>query len=488
VDGGKIRGLGNQYPSYEKNRDDFKLGMANSTLRTALGGYDWVNQAVGGEGLSDVQRDAMANMQQDVSESGGYGTAGGIVGDIAQLALPASAIAKGAKFLPQAAKAKGVLAADIGLGTAFGANKLPGEEESRAQNAAIDGTGALFGGMLGPVLRKAVTGINTTAAGKRMLDTGAYMTPASVSESTVPRAAEYTMQITPFLARGVQKAKDKMNKSWNMIAVNRANPLSKDIVDDGVEGVRELKNNFDTAYSSAWGKATKPSNQDLVRIINQGEVAAEQLAGPSAYRINKAIDGLSKISDGEFTTKGLKSVDNVMRKEIAAASKTGDPAVDVLRNMRAELRTSAGDSTVAALAKVDAKYPEYKALIKGKSRLETAKNQGIMTPDAYMGGIKAASDDVSFATGKAPAYGLANDLMQTAGKKDPQPIIDWLKGWSVNTPTLAPLETMGQTLLGKTAPQKAAQSVYNNPIAGALRNYGARGSIAGTIAADELQE
>jgi len=450
---------------------DFKRGLAESTLRTALGGYE----LFGGE-LSDNTKKAMEMMRRDVDASGGWGTAGNITGEIAQLALPAAGIAKGAKLLNRGAKS--ILAADIGLSATHGGLKLPEAGKTRFEGAVKEGAAALAGGVVGSTLRKAITGIDVTDAAKSLMDMGVYLTPDKASTSVLPRAMGYAMQITPFMAKGTREAGERSAESWNKVLLNRVAPLGE-IAETGVKGVKALKNQFNDAYSAAWAKATKPSGEAMVDMVNEGVKAGNNLGGNSGAVLRSLLDDLGNLSRN-YSSDGLKELDNAFRRRIEAAAIRGDDALtDTLNSMRGKLRASAGPDTLDALAAVDSKYGDFITIRNSASSLSAMKQGGIIDPATLMSGVKSAGGKTRAATGDAPLYDFASTSMQTLGRKEPNPIIDVLKGLAVNTPNILPLQSTGQAILGNTAPQKLMQKGFYLPMAEALRNYGVRGSIVG---------
>lgn len=470
---------------------DFKRGMGEATLKTVLGGYqlgvDGIN-ALGGdvEGLSPTTKLAMKMMGEDVDASGGWGTAGRAVGEIAQLALPAAGLAKATKLAGRGAKT--VLAADTALAAGHGGVQLTGEGETRAGNAKKAATAALLGGTAGAGLRKAVKGINVTEQAKKLMDLGVYMTPDKASTSVFPRAGAYTMQITPFMAQGVKKAKEESLKSWNKVLLNKVAPV-REVTAVGTEGIKQLKDQFKEAYTAAWGQASKPSNEALVSVVDEGVAAAKALGGGSEVVLKGVLADIKNLSGSNYTGGALKELDNTFRKRIAAASTRGDDVLsDTLKSMRSTLRSAAGAKANAALKAVDSKYGGYSAVVNAGANVKSLK-EGVIDTDSLMGGVKAAGTAVGgkprVASGGGPLYDFAKTSSDTLGRKEPNPLIDFLKGWSINTPTLTPVRSAGQAVLGKTALQRGAQKGYDLPVVESLRNYGARGSIAGAAYEDQ---
>ena len=112
----------------------------------------------------------------------------GVVGELAQLVVPGAAGLKAAKALSAANKlartAKVLpLAADVAGSAAIGAVRLPGEDETRGENARSEASWALAGGVAEPILRTAVAGVKGTREAARLRE-GTYQ-PDSSSPSPV---------------------------------------------------------------------------------------------------------------------------------------------------------------------------------------------------------------------------------------------------------------------------------------------------------------
>jgi len=471
-------------PTLQDKARQFGAGVHGSLLRTGHG----IQDLVGSEVTLD-QKEFLEGRERVAGQSG-WGTAGAVGGEIGQLALPASSVVKTVQMLPKALQTgKTILAGDVALGAGYGGLKLPKDGDTRSMGAAKEATATLTGGVLGGALRKTLTGINTTEAADELIKQNVKLTPAEASVSTFPRALEYGMNITPFVARGVKRAKERSTDTWNDVLLNKVAPLGERITERGVKGVKQLKDQFTDAYTAAWNKSTKLSNEALVDIVNTADSAREELGGASGMILKGVMADVKNLSKAADVGPVIKQLDNTLRKKLDGAARVGDEALsDTLKSIRAKLRRGAGSEVDKALKPIDAKYGDWIAVRDAASGKQALEAGGRIEPTQLMGGVKSSGGKTRSATGDAPLYDFAKQGVDTIGQKSPNPIIDLLKGWSVNTPSLLPLQTTGDAILGNTALQKTAKKGYDSLLAETLRNYGARGSILGGQALDEDQK
>lgn len=154
-------------------------GMGQSVDSNIRGMRQLYNMATGDdEKLAELQQEeALARESDDALKSTGFGKTGQISGHLMQMLLPAGAASRGAKALtmamPRAAQTAGIVAAESGLGGAYGALQPTVEGESHADNAAV---GAAFGGaarMAPMALGAAVRGVGNGIGVSPLLRTAA---------------------------------------------------------------------------------------------------------------------------------------------------------------------------------------------------------------------------------------------------------------------------------------------------------------------------
>tara|TARA_R110000744_G_scaffold378452_1_gene494631 strand:+ start:1043 stop:2590 length:1548 start_codon:yes stop_codon:yes gene_type:complete len=468
--------------------DDFGQGTLHSLLSTGYGVQDlaseylpdgWVDR------ITPEERSNLAALKENANESG-WGTGGQVFGEVAQLMLPAGLIGKGAKALQTAGKlpkalsvAKATLAGDVALGAGYGGLQLPDDGESRTTNALQEAVATLGGGVVGGSLRKAVKGLNRSKAGDELIKEGIELTPAQALESGIPKGAEYVMGVLPLLARGVKKAKERATDSYNKVLLNKVSPIGK-VIKEGNEGIKELKGQFTDAYSKAWSGATQPTGRAVATMRQLSENVRAELGGNGAVVLKGITKDLDSLASSPDPVKALKQLDNTLRKKIVSAAKTGEEGLETtLKDLRARLRESAGAKVQEALAKVDSKYGDFIAVRDGGSAKAVMEAGGIMEPTQLMAGVKSAGGKTRAATGDAPMYGFAKQGVDTIGQQVPNPIMDFMRGFSKYSPTVLPLKMIGKQLTGTGALQGVAQKPYNSALSEALRDFGARGSIAG---------
>jgi hypothetical protein len=113
--------------------EDFAEGVVSSGMGTYYGIKDLT------VGMDDEDKARLKDWKEDAAQSG-WGTAGNVVGEVAQLALPGGAALKGAKALNAAGKlaktAKALpLATDVLASSALGYVKPPEEGKTRGERA-----------------------------------------------------------------------------------------------------------------------------------------------------------------------------------------------------------------------------------------------------------------------------------------------------------------------------------------------------------------
>ena len=458
---------------------DFKRGMANSVLKTGFGAYD----LFGGE-ISEVQKQALSSIDADVKAGSGWGAAGSVLGEVAQLALPAGAVAKGLKAasklrsLPNAlGGAKALLAGDALLTGGYEAIKKPDEGDTRLNNFGGGVVDGLVGGVGGAILRKSVQGINKNKVAEELMAEGVRLTPAQAAQSVLPRGIEYAMNVLPTTSKGVQKARDASMSTWNTALANKINPIPEQkITEVGVNALAAVKDNFNAVYESAWSQARRPSNEALLDMIDSTANIGVDLDEASQAALKTVLKDVKLLSSSNNPTAIAKQLDGTLKRYLDSANMNGNiPLADALFSLRSKVR--AGTGTKTALDAIDGQYGNWKAASGGADNVKSLVAGGNMTPTNLMGGVRKSQGTTNAVTGKSPLYDFAKDSAATLEYADPNPIVDFMRGYAVHAPTLLPVETMGDVLIGRSAPQKLIQKGYNSPLAETLRTYGGRGSV-----------
>lgn len=479
--------------------DDFAMGLALSGAETIQGIGDLV-----GYDVDPVHRQALEMMRKDYEDASGWAGGGRFVGEAAQFALPASAAIKGGKAVGGLAKTLGAapkVAAALGGGTALtgevlgagglGYAKTPEEGKTRGDRAQEEMLAAGVGLGLAKAMSPVVKGIKQSDAAKRLLDEGVRLTPAQASGGGLlgktAEGAEFVAGFTPLLGKGVQRARDRGIKDWNKVVLREIAPegFEDAVTATGQKGARQLKDAFDSAYSLAWKKAGRPSQEGMQKMLTTASEGGSQLMPESQKVIKSSAEKMLDLY-GEYTPKKMREVDNMLRKRISAANTAANPQPElagVLKSMRADLREAVSPEARDMLKKVDSKYGEYQAVQRAATTSNAMQSMGEFTPENLLTGAKGASSRSRAFTGEAALQDVAQEGLETVGKKLPQPIIDVQKAFASigDVPAIDPvLEAGRKVALGQTLPQKGGQA-----LADALRKYGLTGGSLGAAIENE---
>lgn len=450
--------------------EDFGEGLGVSGLSTYYGIKDLI------VGMDEEDKATLEDWRKDAAESG-WGTAGEIVGEIAQLAVPGGAALKGAKA---ASKIKGLataskalpFATDVAASAGLGYLKAPEEGQTREEKMIAEGQAAIGGGIVGKVLGKALRGVNITDAAKKVIDRGGFVTPGRASKSGIPKALENVAAYTPFLASSVERARKKSDKSWNKIILNEVAPQGATIKETGQAGLKELKSSFDTAYTNAWKGADNISNTGRVNFVNTAVNAAESLADADTAILKTVMGNFKKLS-ADPSAKKIKELDNQLRKQIQRAGNDKYQLRDALKDMRVSMREGLPNNTLTKLKETDRQYAKY--LVTRKAAVKGAEEYGQFTPKQLLQSAKTVGGEARTAIGEAPLQQLATEGTEMASRDLGTAFLDPMRRLSqfFYSPDM-PLGAASQALIGQTRPQKFLSARANE-----LRKLGISGATVG---------
>lgn len=461
--------------------EDLGEGLAVSGMETYYGIKDLV-------GLLDEEDQAtLTDWQKDAAESG-WGTAGKVIGEIAQIAAPAGGLTKAMKY---ASKAKTLgrtapLLADVAATAGLEAVKLPQEGESRLDSAIEGATDALTGGMIARGLSKATRGLDVTDAAKTLMDKGAFITAGRAAKSPAAKGLEAMAEVTPFLARGVQKARGKAKDDWLRVAFEEAAPKGFKQSDVGFKGISQLKNAYDDAYSKAWSKADNINSAGRVDFVNAVSRGVDELPKTDANKVIRVAKEFNKVL-GDISPKRIKDYDNQLRREIKSVALDNIPLRETLKQMRESIRKGLPEGAQNALKDVDANYAKYLAVKKaaGKATADT----GEFTPQQLIQSLTASAKGKARKDfGDAPMQDIAMAGAQTVGQQLGGDLLGKLRTIMRGLPTPIPTQALSNMAIGRNPMQKAARNTIESETIKALRNYMPRsGQLGGVLLDDELE-
>lgn len=445
----------------ESFAEDFAEGVVASGMGTYYGLKDLVT------GLDEGDRERLQEWQDDAAQSG-WGTAGQVVGEIAQLAIPGGAVAKGARALSAADKARRVmqLGGDVALTGALGAAKLPQDEDSRALNAAQEIGGALAGAGL----FKAAKGVTKTDAARRLIDRGVALTPGMSTTNPMVRGLETVGEVTPLIAQGVKRAKAKAIGDINEMLFKEAAPAGKTITETGEKGVQQLKGAFKEAYQDAWSGARGLSNEARRNIVDTAVRESRKLTEAQQRALGNVMEDFKELTR-DVTPETLRRFDNVLRKRIQSASDDFD-FQEALISLRAQLRAGMPNNVSEKLAAVDRKYGDY-LVVRDAVRNAAGEIGREIQPNQLLQAMKSVGKE-RVGEGTAPVFQTATDVAETAGQKVGGEPLEWFRRLAGITYTPLPMQLGGRMVLGETATQKAAAKAIRE-----LEERGLRGSFLG---------
>lgn len=476
----KLRAMKAAQPAvHEKLKDkwyeDLGQGIAEAGIGTYLGIKDLFGKA------SDAEKQSLEDLRSDARESG-WGTAGRVVGEAAQLAVPGGAGLKAARALGGASKLAKALpvATDIAASAAHGAVTLPQEGDSRTGNALASGGSAVGGAMLGKALTTLGKGMKLKPEAERMRDLGIEVTPGQ----SIPffKRAEDIAEVSPFFARATKKMKKASQETAHRAALKQAAAPGATVSKAGHEGVAELKKGYEAAYASAWGPVDNLDSSAVPRTLTVGSYGAKRLGKKDTNTIRRVQDDIIKLVTGDPNVSG-KQLDEAIRKSLMNTKKSRD-LDEVLTEMRQTLRSGLPRESQAALSAIDAQYPKYLAVKEAARTMGALGEKGHFDAQDLMTGIKAIGRGRE-STGQAPLQAFADDVMATVGQRPgPQPL-SWWRRMSDITPTIGPQKTMAKMITGQAKGQPTLRKALESEAARKLR-YGITGARLG--AALEEQE
>jgi hypothetical protein len=399
-------------------------------------------------GLDEEDVATMEDWKKDAGESG-WGTAGEVVGELAQFAIPGGALLKGAKLASKAKKLTGIQKAGleaISAGAVGGLN-LPDEGETRLGNIAKDVIGSGVGSAAGGILGKAFSPIKKSKEGKAIMDKGGYLTPGQAAENPVWSSLESMMSIIPGLAKGTKAAKEKGINSWLLQTAKEASIAPDEITKVGVGGYKQLRKQYDDLYSDVWNNVfpIKKSNvndilQDVGKIVN--------LVPPDQkYMLKRFGKGMREMTIGKPHPEKFRSMDKSLSKVMDNAKGDADLWND-LNAIREKLRSNLPRDSRTDLAYLTKKYPD-KLTVRDATASALGEG-GKFTPNQAFSSSRSIGRAEKAASAETPLFDIINRGKKTVGRRgDPLPLSRWFR-IAPGVPSIPGLESLGGRLMKGT--------------------------------------
>lgn len=472
------RGQGVKPQAKERAEDEpWYEDLAEGLAASGMGTFYGIKELI--KGLTPEEQARLKDWQKDAGQSG-YGTAGKILGEVAQIAVPGGALVKGAR-LAGLAKQSPRLAAALGETLAAGAHgavTLPQEGDSRLKQATKQAAATLAGHGIFQAGAKAIKGARISEHARKLIDQGVYLTPGQAAPKGALPGIERLLTVTPLAARRTKEAQEKAVTSWHKNVIQAAAPEGVVVTKPGHEGFKQLHKGVKEAYKNAWLTADEIPGEAADTLLTRiGEVAPD-FGVEDTRAFTRIEDNIYKLFD-EGGAKSAQALDNVLRREIKKAQK-GSDLQKTLNGLRSAYREALPPPTKAALAAVDAKYPAYLTVKKAVSK--ASGKEGVFTPAQLTVSSRQVGTETSTALGAGPLAESVKAGEATVGqttKKDAELIGFMRRALSALSGPI-PMETAGRVVLGQTLPQKAVQQAVGSPVGQALRRYTpSTGAIAG---------
>ncbi len=459
-------------PEDQSRFKDIASGIGLSATETVLGVKNlFVDQ-------SDEEKRMLKLWRKDVAKGGGAGVAGKVIGELAQLAIPASRMSKLSR-VPR-------IGGEAALAAGHGFVKAPAEGKTRGREALESAMFALGGAGVGEGISKTFRGFSKTRAAQKLIDEGVEVTAGKASKSGVPMVMEMIAGVTPFMAKGIQKGEEKAVRQFNSLALNQARPFSDEFLESGLVdaakfakfddvghgAITKLKAMQDEAYDEAWKKAGPPDVNMLVKLLDDTAQMRDMM--PASYRmsLNKIDDAIDIVAT--YPTKdAMKNLSKTIRKAKDTAWDSQDAAVaDVFDGMQQAFAGSLAEDATKILNEINSNYGKFKAVQHAASPTKADDLGGIFSGKDLQAGAKSSGGKTRFAEGEAPLQDLARAAKETVSRQEPD--IMQLRSVLKKAMAKASPDILGfpsKLLVGENPLQKAAFKKAK-PLSDALRSMG----------------
>lgn len=460
--------------------DASKAGVFMKALGGAKHSLD--SAAMGVKGLvTDLTPEDKANLDQGkafIDEVGGWGTAGGIGGEMLATGGPAGKMLKGAaavgRMLPQAIRAArgmsalGTTAAVAGTGATMGAITSPEDRAGGAEGGAL---GSVLGQAAGKVLSKVGGGIArglVSPDGQALIGQGIDVPLWKATDNKLIRNIAEGAKVLPVVKTIMKSQERKAMEQFNSKLIEQATPptpvldqagnvlrwQTSPVTEIGQEGIRALKDRFGKAYDSLYNGRTVPLDPAFEADLKNVSSSTRRYKPSIADDVDGAIaelgdtirpgtqvtptSGLIVGTDGQPLTQGtdgghagvtydaIRRARQMLDARVKSAWGSGDAekatAMELVRSALNGVQNRALPPEVQAMkAPVDAAYSTFKRLERAGDTLGVAKQDGVMTPAQVLNASKAiAPSKGMIATGTAPLQQQAQQAHSVLGSDLPE--------------------------------------------------------------------
>jgi len=308
-----------QSPSVQATPEAINPAEGMSALERGLVGaggavrkaYLGVRSLVPGLGLTPQEQEELKWFEGQKDNLGTAGTVGGVLSDVAMMAVPGGAAQRAIRGASTAAQSvpllgRALAATRTGIGSAAaagGALSAATAPEDRGEAALGGAIGAGAGEAAGRVLTKALGGVvsnKVTPQARELMDQGASVPMWKAVDQTdragrVIRNLAERGRVLPVAGDLIKTQERAGIESWNKILMREATPPTptldeaggvlrwnvKPVESVGTKGMNELAEKFDSAYGALYGNRGVPVDDQFKQSL-AGIVADTQKYMPSA--------------------------------------------------------------------------------------------------------------------------------------------------------------------------------------------------------------
>jgi hypothetical protein len=420
-----------------------------------------ISQLFGGEGRSEEEKagyEALSEAHKGATAVGEFG------GDLAQIVAPGMGATKAMTGLgmfaksPIAAATAGDVLASLGLGLAH----TPEGGVSRGERGGVDALWALGGGALG----KLAAGSRIGDDARKLMDEGVYLSPGQATDSQTIQALESAMEVTPFTARGTKAARARGQQEFREKVMEKVgNDLGVKVsgTETGQQAFKKLDDAWSQGYRDAFSQIDiipvetpkiirATANKQLKRFGKKGKNLLKQL--------NEEIRlGTVNYKAGAAPGDVIDQMDAVLRQAAKTHGRKNKAFGQAIGRVRQAMYETLPDEVVAKLSKMDELTPEVKMVQKAVAKANKTGRDGGFAPQEILGASGQVAGERAFARGDSPLYDFLNAGQKTVGRNLGGQPLEWFRRLAAGAPSPAPMETMGDILMGSSWAQKEVASL-----------------------------